>query len=219
MPHRFRAARSLLIAAILAALPGAAAAQSGGTIEGQVELSPRAARRVASSYPGAAGGTHVVGSVPPVAFLVGRIAGAPPASPQRARLAQQDTSFRPALLVVPTGARVEFPNGDPFFHNVFSYSPVKRFDLGRYPRGESRTVTFDRPGVAKVYCEIHQWMRAAVVVVENPFHAVVGADGRFRIAGVPAGRYRLTVWDVDRGERTVDVVVPASGTARVRLRL
>jgi hypothetical protein len=80
-------------------------------------------------------------------------------------------------------------------------------------------VAFDRPGVAKVYCEIHQWMRAAVVVVENPFHALVGPDGRFRIAGVPAGRYRLTVWDVDRGERTVDVVVPALGTARVRLRL
>lgn len=198
--------------------PAPAAAQ-GGVIEGQVELSPRAARRVAPRYPGAAGGTHVVGTVPPVAYIVGRVPGAAPAAAPRPRLTQQDTAFRPALLVVPVGARVEFPNADPFFHNVFSYSPIKRFDLGRYPRGESRTVTFDRPGVAKVYCEIHQWMRAAVVVVENPFHAQVGADGRFRIAGVPPGRYRLTVWDVDRGERTVEVTVPAAQVARVNVRL
>ena len=203
----------------LSLVPEQPAAAQGGVIEGQVELSPRAARRVTSRYPGAPGGTHLVGAVPPVAFIVGRVPGAPPASAQRALLGQRDTSFRPPLLVVPVGARVEFPNHDPFFHNVFSYSPVKRFDLGRYPRGESRTVTFDRAGVAKVYCEIHQWMRSAVVVVENPFHAQVGADGRFRIAGVPPGRYRLTVWDVDRGERTVDVTVPASGAARVHVRL
>jgi hypothetical protein len=148
------------------------------------------------------------------------VAGVPASSPsQRPRLAQQDTSFRPVLLRVPVGTRVDFPNQDGFFHNVFSYSSVKRFDLGRYPRGESRTVTFDRAGVVKIYCEIHQWMRSAVVVVENPFHDEVDADGGFRISGVPPGRYRLAVWDVDRGERITEVTVPASGTVRVDVRL
>jgi len=123
------------------------------------------------------------------------------------------------VLVIPVGTSVDFPNQDPFFHNVFSYSSAKRFDLGRYPRGESRRVVFDRPGVVKVYCEIHQWMRSAVVVVENPFHAEVGTDGSFSIAGVPPGRYRLAVWDFDRGQRTVEVAVPAQGSARVDVRL
>lgn len=191
-----------------------------GTIVGHVQLSPRPARRVAAHYPGAGGGSHVVGAVPVVAYLKGPVAGAPAGSPsQRPRLAQQDTSFRPSVLVVPVGARVDFPNQDPFFHNVFSYSSVKRFDLGRFPRGESRTVTFDRPGAVKVYCEIHQWMRAAVLVVENPFHTQVGADGGFRIPGVPPGRYTLAVWDVDRGERTTTVTVPASGSVQVNVRL
>lgn len=208
------------LAGLLLLLLGGAAAPPepiAGTIEGRVELRPHTARRVASRYPGG-GGTHVMGAVPAVVYLRGRIPGAA-ATTQRPRLAQQDTAFRPSVLVVPVGTRVEFPNGDAFFHNVFSYSSPKRFDLGRYPRGESRMVTFDRPGVVKVYCEIHQWMRAAVVVVENPYHDVVGADGRFRIPDVPPGRYELVAWDMDRNERVVPVTVPASGSVRVDLRL
>lgn len=215
--------RLLAPAGIAAALAGPAAAPApsvlSGTIEGTVTLSPRPARRVAARYPGSPGGTHVVGAVPGVAYLVGSIPGHPPRDDAAARLAQVDTAFRPSLVVVPVGGRVGFPNQDPFFHNVFSYSAPRRFDLGRYPRGDTRTVTFDRPGVVKVYCEIHQWMRSAVVVVQNPFHTRIGPDGRFRIPGVPPGLHRLAVWDVDRGERVVDVAVPASGTVQVQLRL
>lgn len=214
----------LLLTAAAAARPHAAPAvhPSGtlGSIEGRVTLSHAAPRRVANRYPGEGGGAaHRVGSVPAVAYLMGPVAGARAQAAERPRLSQRDTSFQPPVLVVPVGTSVDFPNRDPFFHNVFSYSSTKRFDLGRYPRGESRTVVFDRPGVVKVYCEIHQWMRSAVIVVENPFHAQVGADGRFSIAGVPPGRYRLAVWDFDRGQRVLDVTVPASGAARVDVRL
>ena len=85
------------------------------------------------------------------------------------------------------GATVSFPNGDPLFHNVFSYSRAKRFDLGRYPKGESKTVVFDKPGYVKVLCEVHKWMRAGILVVENPYHAVVQESGRFQFDEVPAG--------------------------------
>jgi plastocyanin len=216
--------RPAALAALLAPLLAAAAAPppppAAGIIEGRVTMEPRAPRRVAPRYPGAGGGAaHAAGRVPAVAFLVGRVAGGRAAAGERPRLVQQDTSFRPPLLVVPVGTAVEFPNRDPFFHNVFSYSATKRFDLGRYPRGESRTVVFDRAGVVKVYCEIHQWMRSAVIVVENPYHAQVAEDGRFSIPNVPPGRYRLAVWDFDRGQRTVDVTVPASGSVRVDVRM
>lgn len=205
--------------AALATVP-AAPASAAGTIEGHVTLSRMAPARVASHYPGQGGGApHRAGSVPAVAYIVGPVAGSRGDRAERPRLVQQDTSFRPPVLVVPVGGAVDFPNRDPFFHNVFSYSATKRFDLGRYPRGESRTVVFDRAGIVKVYCEIHQWMRSAVLVVDNPFHAEIGADGRFSITGVPAGRYRLAVWDFDRGQRVVDVTVPAQGSARVDVAL
>jgi plastocyanin len=219
---RLRSAAAL--AAVLLAAAGTAALapapRAAGSIQGHVTFSRMAPRRVANRYPGAGGGaSHRAGTVPAVAYIVGPVAGARAGGGERPRLMQRDTSFRPPVLVVPVGTAVEFPNGDPFFHNVFSYSAAKRFDLGRYPRGESRTVVFDRAGIVKVYCEIHQWMRSAVLVVENPFHAQVDADGSFAIAGVPPGRYRLAVWDFDRGQRVVEVTVPAQGSARVDVSL
>ena len=226
LPLRFAApgAAVLLLAAASAArphpAPAPAAPAAAGVIEGRVMVSRAAPRRVANRYPGDGGGApHHVGTVPMVAYIVGPIPGAPGGVAARPRLSQQDTTFQPAVLVVPVGTSVDFPNRDPFFHNVFSYSSTRRFDLGRYPRGESRSVTFDRPGVVKVYCEIHQWMRSAIVVVENPYHVQVGADGRFTLTGVPAGRYRLAVWDFDRGQRVVPVTVPASGATRVSVDL
>jgi plastocyanin len=198
-------------------LAGGTRAAAGG-IEGRVIVAPRPPQRVANPYAGLGVAARTVAPVPMVAFLEGAM-GPREAPARHPRLAQHDTSFVPPLVVVPVGTTVDFTNQDPFFHNVFSYSTPKRFDLGRYPRGESRPVTFDRAGTVKVFCEIHRWMRSGVVVVENPYHAEVRPDGTFTIADVPAGRYRLSVWDFDRGKRTVDVTVPASGTARVDVRL
>jgi hypothetical protein len=132
-------------------------------------------------------------------------------------MAQRDTAFRPGVLVIGVGATVEFPNQDPFFHNVFSYSAPKRFDLGRYPRGESRSVTFDEPGMVKVYCEVHDFMRSVIVVTEHTLHAVAGPDGSFSITGVPAGRHTLLLWHPEHGSREVTVEVRDGATARVEL--
>ena len=111
------------------------------------------------------------------------------------RLLQKDKQFSPHLLVVPTGSNVEFPNEDPFFHNVFSLFNGKRFDLGLYESGTSRSVRFDREGVSYIFCNIHPGMGAVVLALSTPFYGVSGADGKVVIHGVPPGSYRLEVWN------------------------
>jgi plastocyanin len=188
---------------------------AAGTIVGEVVIPDRPARRVAERYPAAAGGpSREQPPVPTVAHIEGSFAAAA-AAPSALRMVQRDTAFVPGLLVVLTGQSIAFPNDDPFFHNVFSYSRPKRFDLGRFPQGESKSVTFDRPGYLKVFCEIHQWMRGAILVTDNPYHATVDEDGSFTIRGVPPGRHTLVVTDFDRGSRSVEVDVPDGGTARI----
>jgi hypothetical protein len=118
----------------------------------------------------------------------------PPAPVLHPRLAQKNKRFEPHLLVVPVGTVVEFPNEDPFFHNVFSLYKGKRFDLGLYEAGSSRSVRFDRPGVSFIFCNIHPEMSAAVVVLETPYYGISNREGRVTILNVPPGRYHLEVW-------------------------
>lgn len=178
-----------------------------GTIEGRLEMRPTPARRRVDRYLGAAGhAPSTVQPIAPVVFLRGRFPGIT-APAGRIRLEQRDTTFTPAVVIVGVGGTVEFPNGDPFFHNVFSYSPAQRFDLGRYPQGESKAVRFDDPGIVRIYCEVHDTMRSAVIVVENPFHAIVDDQGAFVIRDVPAGRWELEVWhpDLEGGIQTITI--------------
>jgi plastocyanin len=112
----------------------------------------------------------------------------------RLRLVQKHKRFEPHLLVVPVGSAVEFPNLDPFFHNVFSLFEGKRFDLGLYEAGTTRTVSFDRPGICYIFCNIHPEMSAVVVVLETPYYAVSGRAGEIVIPDVPPGRYQFHVW-------------------------
>lgn len=210
---------SVSAAAPMAAGGAAAARTAAATIEGTVRMKPVPQRRTASRYPGAAGmAARPVQQIAPVVYLKGGrpSAGSASAAPE---MAQEDTAFLPSLLVVPVGTTVRFPNHDPFFHNVFSYSSAGRFDLGRYPRGESKEVTLAEPGLVKVYCEVHESMRSAILVVDNPYWAVPDAQGRFRIADVPSGRYTLVAWHADRGEREVPLTVPASGVVRIDIEL
>jgi len=185
-----------------------------GSIDGKVTIRQLPAR-VANRYATGGTATREVESLPAMAFIEGEIAGASAPAIHDPEMAQQDTSFEPATVIVPVGTSVRFANHDKFFHNVFSYSKTKRFDLGRYPKGESKTVTFDKPGTVAVFCEIHKWMRGAVLVVENPYYTTVQADGTFRIPNVPAGSYKVSVWHPERGKKTFDVVVPQNGVARV----
>ena len=110
------------------------------------------------------------------------------------RLVQKDKMFSPHLLVVPAGSSVEFPNQDPFFHNVFSLFNGKRFDLGLYESGTHRSVRFDREGVSYIFCNIHPEMGAIVLALDSPYFAVSDAGGAVTIHDVPPGKYRLHVW-------------------------
>jgi plastocyanin len=110
------------------------------------------------------------------------------------QLIQKNKSFEPHLLLVQVGSKVEFPNKDPFFHNVFSLFNGKRFDLGLYEAGSSNSVKFDRAGISYLFCNIHPEMSAIVVSVPTPYFGVSNGAGKVTIPGVPSGRYRLHVW-------------------------
>ena len=111
-----------------------------------------------------------------------------------ARLTQRNKTFEPHLLVIPVGSMVEFPNRDPFFHNVFSLFEGKRFDLGLYEAGTSRSIRFDRPGVSYIFCNIHPEMSAVVITMGTPLYGQAGGDGSVSISNVPYGRYTLHFW-------------------------
>lgn len=110
------------------------------------------------------------------------------------RLVQKNKSFQPHVLVVPVGAAVEFPNLDPWFHNVFSLFDGKRFDLGLYEAGDSRAVHFDREGISYIFCNIHPEMSAVVIALGTPYYSVSDRAGNFNLTQVPPGRYLLHVW-------------------------
>ena len=135
-----------------------------------------------------------------------------PEKPSHFRLAQKDKAFEKHLLAIPAGSIVEFPNLDPIFHNVFSLFEGKRFDLGLYESGTTRSVKFGRPGVSYIFCNIHPQMEAVIVALPTPYIAVTGKDGQFTIDNVPAGRYTLKVWyeraspeELARVTRSLDV--------------
>jgi plastocyanin len=138
-----------------------------------------------------------LGSSEAVMWLTPLDAGAPvqPAISHPAYvLTQKDKQFSPHLLVVPVGSHVDFPNLDPFFHNVFSLFNGKRFDLGLYEGHSHRSVLFDREGVSFIFCNIHPDMGAVVVSLNTPYSAISARDGTLNLRGVPRGKYRLNVW-------------------------
>ena len=125
---------------------------------------------------------------------LGRAAIPQPAANHPLVLSQHNKSFEPHLLVVPVGAVVQFPNRDPFFHNVFSMFEGKKFDLGLYEAGTTRNVSFDRPGVSYIFCNIHAEMSAVVIALDTPYYGISNAKGQVRIPNVLVGRYWMRTW-------------------------
>ncbi len=121
---------------------------------------------------------------------------AAPLAPQPAKvvLDQRNLTFLPHVLAVRVGTTVEFPNNDKVFHNVFSFRDGKKFDLGMYPKGASKRIVFDRPGLARLFCNIHPNMAAYVMAIDTPYFAVTNDRGTFSIADVPPGRYTYHAW-------------------------
>lgn len=183
---------STLALCLLWTRPGCADA----TIEGRVELpKTRTAPVVAKRYEVVAKG-GVLSMNPPVAVVYLEGSFPRPANPATLKVEQKDLTFAPALLPVQTGTRVEFPNLDDTYHNVFSYSPAKRFDLGRY-RSEERPIpsqVLDKPGLITLRCDIHEHMRGIILVLDTPHFVITDATGRFKLGGLPAGTYKLKVW-------------------------
>ena len=112
----------------------------------------------------------------------------------RVSMDQRSETFVPHLLAIMAGTTVDFPNNDRTYHNVFSLSKARRFDLGRYAAGRSKSIRFDRPGIVRVFCEIHSHMNAFILVFTHRFFSVSDADGRYQIDGVPPGTYTLIAW-------------------------
>jgi plastocyanin len=147
-----------------------------------------------------------------------------PQDSNRPRLVQRNKSFEPHVLVVPVGSAVEFPNRDPFFHNVFSLFDGKRFDLGLYEAGSSRNVVFDKPGISYIFCNIHSEMSAVVIAVSSPYFGMSDAHGRVAIPHVPPGRYTLRIWyedtlpeELNKLTREVTISEDASSLGAMRL--
>ena len=143
------------------------------------------------------------------------LAGSAPAETKQAVMQQQDRRFSPDLVVVPAGSAVSFPNFDPIFHNVFSLSRPKSFDLGNYPQGQTRTVTFAKPGIVAVYCHLHPNMAGTIVVTPNRWSVRVDTAGHFVLADVPPGKYSIVAWHKTGGSFRKAVDVGRDGDAQV----
>jgi len=197
----------LWCSAILPLLPVALLASA--TVEGRVELpkshsAPVQAKRYQIVTKGG-----VLSTQPPLAVVYLDGVFPQPDSLPTKQVTQKDLTFIPALLPVRAGTKVEFPSLDDTYHNIFSYSPAKRFDLGRY-RPDERPVpsqVFDKQGLVTLRCDIHEHMRGLILVLNTPYFVMTDTNGQFRLSGLPAGRYTLKAWIDSRTtrEKAVDL--------------
>ncbi len=180
------------------------------SITGHVRVVTRSSRRLASAgaYPGRTVSIAADHDPSELANVVVFVEAPPVAStPMTTVIRQVDEQFVPHVVAITAGSTVEFPNDDMLFHNVFSLSRAAVFDLGRYPRGRSKSRVFDEPGIVKVYCHLHSHMSALIRVFDHPHFAIPDADGRFAIAGLSGGTHRVVAWHERVGNVTTTVSV------------
>jgi hypothetical protein len=135
----------------------------------------------------------------------------------RSAIRQEREEFTPRVVVITRGSTIDFPNADPIFHNVFSLSGAATFDLGRFPQGHSRSVTFTKPGLVKVFCHLHSHMSASILVLDHPYFAIPNQDGTFTLPSVPAGKHTVVGWHERVGERSTTVEVQPGGATSVEI--
>lgn len=190
---------------------------ASATVEGRVELpkshsAPVQAKRYEIVTKGG-----VLSTQPPLAVVYLDGSFPKPASLPTKEVAQKDLAFIPALLPVRIGTKVEFPSFDDTYHSIFSYSPAKRFDLGRY-RPDERPIpsqVFDKLGLITLRCDIHEHMRGLILVLNTPYFVMTDTSGHFRISGLPAGHYTIKAWINSTTTREKPVELKSGQTLRV----
>jgi len=202
-------------------------ALSAGDIQGTVIITHRLTKRKVTASSGAyqRGSPVVLGSCPfdkdSLAYershVVVYVDGELPSATITVTMQQKNREFLPDLLTIPCGSSVSFPNLDPIFHNVFSLSKPKTFDLGNYDKGQTRSVTFLKPGIVLVNCRLHTNMTGAIVVTPNQWTSIADADGRFVLRGVPAGIHTLIAWHKAAGFLHQTITVSESRAAIVEI--
>lgn len=228
-PRNRRLGGRVLLAAIAVCLTAFQPLTSGqtpatGTITGRVKLSApiRGTALPTQVYASRAVTRYVPSRAPELQSVVVYLKGVTyngelPAV--RRQIRQEGESFAPRVVPITTGSTIEFPNLDPFFHNVFSLSTAGTFDLGRYPEGRARVRQFTKPGLVKVYCHIHSHMSATILVLNHPYFAVPEDDGSFTLQNVPPGNYTLVAWHERVGERSSQVSVQAGQASTIDVSL
>lgn len=186
------------------------------TIEGRISLPKTRATPVVNQRYEIVAKAGVLSTNPPVAIVYLEGAFPRPATPPVTQIRQKDLTFLPSLLPVQIGTRVEFPNLDDTYHNIFSFSPPKRFDLGRYRSDEKPVPSqlFDVAGLVTLRCDIHEHMRALILVLDTPYFVITSADGDFRLTGLPEGKFTLKAWVDSKTTREKAVVLQDDSVLR-----
>ena len=202
---------------------GSATARDTGRVEGRVSITIP----VSTAPPSAAYGARRVER--PAARIGAEVSNVvvfiqdPPKPAQlpatRARILQENETFIPRVVAITRGSTVDFPNGDPFFHDVFSLSRSATFDLGSYPKGQTKSHVFRRAGLVKVYCHIHSHMSASIMVFDHPYFTIPKADGTFALDAVPEGNYQISAWHERIGEHKQAIRVEAGRTSEISFAL
>jgi len=210
---------SSVILVSFVARPAVIAAARPGSIRGRVDVRRPAAaieRRPGIADLGTPAGRDVPNLQRSVVYLESAPRGAFETSEGgRAVMDQRNETFVPHVLAITTGTTVDFPNSDKFYHNVFSLSKTRPFDLGRYASGASRPIRFDRAGIVRVFCDIHSHMNAYILVFNHPFFAMTDAEGRYRIENVPPGSYGVIAWNEGTSSEARPITVVDGGVAEL----
>jgi plastocyanin len=210
------------VAALVSVLPPRAILRGArnGAIAGRVELrraaSPAERRPTVADLGTPAAALDISDRLKSVVYLDSAPRGAfEQVETPRAVMDQRGERFVPHVLAITTGTIVDFPNSDRIYHNVFSLSKTRQFDLGRYAVGHSKPVRFDRAGVVRVFCDIHSHMNAFILVFSHPFYSLTDNDGRYRIDNVPPGSYNVIAWNEGVSSEARPVIVPDGGVGEL----